>query len=436
MMIQKTINALGFEALNEMQLATLEAYEKNGDLILLSPTGSGKTVAFLLPMVMRLKKDANEIQTLILVPSRELALQIDRVFKSMKTGFRSVCCYGGHDMKTERNQLQEKPDVVIGTPGRILDHLTHEAFSPETIRTLILDEFDKALELGFTEEMSAIITQIPRLNKRILTSATEGTDIPDYTGLKNPATLSFLQKSNVSDRLTLKQVQAPVPDKLDTLYRLICETGGGLKLVFTNYRESSDRVSEYLTKMGISNVLFHGGMEQSDREKALARFRNGSTNVLVSTDLAARGLDIPEIKHIIHYHLPVNREAFVHRNGRTARMDKTGSAYLILGPNEYVPDYIQETPVFQKLSEPTPAPAKPEWVTIYIGKGKKDKLGKGDIAGFMLKNGGLSKEEVGMIDVKEYHAFVAVKAEKARELLQKINGLKIKNMKTKFAIAQ
>lgn len=434
-MIKKTLEALGFEALNPMQTATLEAYSKPTDLILLSPTGSGKTVAFLLPMVKTLKENAG-MQSLIVVPSRELALQIERVFKDMKTGFRSVCCYGGHDSKAERNILSEKPDVVIGTPGRLLDHIKQGNIDTDTIQTLILDEFDKALELGFTEEMSDIIARLPHLSKRILTSATEGTEIPEYTGLKNPYTLSFLKNSAVNDRLNLYQVQSPVPDKLDTLYRLICETGSGLKLVFTNYRESSSRVSEYLAKMGINNVLFHGGMEQVDREKALARFRNGSTNILVSTDLAARGLDIPEIKHIIHYHIPVNREAFVHRNGRTARMDKTGSAYLILGPDEYLPDYIDEQPLFQTLTDPTPAPALPEWVTIYIGKGKKDKLSKGDIAGFLIKTGGLQKEDVGIIEVKDYHAFVAVKADKGNQLLKKIEGSKIKNMKTRFAIAQ
>lgn len=434
-MIKKTLDALGFEALNTMQTTTLEAYDKQDSLILLSPTGSGKTVAFLLPMVRTLKENGG-IQTLIVVPSRELALQIERVFKAMKTGFHAVCCYGGHDSRTERNALAENPEVVIGTPGRLLDHMKQGNLNGETIRTLVLDEFDKALELGFTEEMSDIISRLPGLQKRVLTSATEGTEIPEYTGLKNPLTLSFLKGSAVNDRLALYQVQSPVSDKLDTLYRLICELGGGLKLVFTNYRESSARVSEYLSKEGINNVLFHGGMEQADREKALARFRNGSTNVLVSTDLAARGLDIPEIKHIIHYHLPVNREAFVHRNGRTARMDKTGSAYLIMGPDEYMPDYIDETPLFQALSEATPAPAQPEWVTIYIGKGKKDKLSKGDIAGFLIKNGGLEKDDVGIIDVKEYHAFVAVKANKGRQLLKTIEGLKIKNMKTRFAVAQ
>ncbi|MGL4294009.1 MAG: DEAD/DEAH box helicase [Bacteroidales bacterium] len=435
MMIQKTLDALGFDSLNQMQHAALEAYGKQNDLILLSPTGSGKTVAFLLPMMLDLRKDEG-IQTLILVPSRELALQIDRVFKSMKSGFRSVCCYGGHDSRIERNQLEEKPEVVIGTPGRILDHLNQENFQTDTISVLILDEFDKALELGFTEEMSDIIGRLKNLKKRVLTSATEGTEIPAYTGITNPRTLSFLKESAVNERLTLKQVDSPIADKLDTLYRLICELDGGSKLVFTNYRDSSARVSEYLSKMGINNVLFHGGMEQTDREKALARFRNGSTNVLVCTDLAARGLDIPEIKHIIHYHLPVNREAFVHRNGRTARLDKSGDAFLILGPEEYLPDYIDQKPAFQKLSEITPAPAKPEWITLYIGKGKKDKLSKGDIAGFLIKNGQIEKSDIGIIEVKEYHSFAAVKAEKFHTMLKKIEGLKIKNMKTRFAMAQ
>lgn len=432
----KTLTALGFDALNPMQLATLEAYTKPNDLILLSPTGSGKTVAFLLPMVAHLKEQSKQVQTLILVPSRELALQIERVFRSMQTGYKITCCYGGHDIRTEKKSLSEAPAVIVGTPGRILDHLEHNNFEVDGIRTLILDEFDKALELGFTEEMSAIIGRLGDLSKRVLTSATTGTEVPDYVRLRNATTLTFLEETNLRTGLTLKQVQSPVSDKLETLYRLICELGEGAKLVFCNYRESAERVSEYLSKAGIQNVNFHGGMEQVDRERALARYRNGSANVLVSTDLASRGLDIPEIKHIIHYHLPVNEEAFIHRNGRTARMHAEGNAYLILSPTEYVPDYIKREPIHQKLSDVTPPPALPQWETIYIGKGKKDKLGKVDIIGFIIQKGGLEKSDVGIIEVKEFHAFVAVKSDKIKLLLKNIEGLKIKNMKTKFALAK
>lgn len=434
--IERTLKAMGFSALKPMQLEMLDAYDKRGDLILLSPTGSGKTLAFLLPMSMHLKHNETLPQTLILVPSRELAIQIDRVFRSMQTGMRITCCYGGHDIKKEKNELSANPAVIVGTPGRILDHLKNENFNPTGIRTLILDEFDKALELGFTEEMSAIIAKLPEIRKRVLTSATDGTEVPDYVALKNETKLSFLKGSNVNDRLTLKRVNSPVPDKLDTLQRLICELGEGSKLVFCNYRESAERVSQSLAKAGIPNANFHGGMEQADRERALIRFRNGSINVFVSTDLAARGLDIPEIKHIIHYHLPVNEEAFIHRNGRTARMNAEGNAYLILGPDEYLPSYLQEEPVFQSLSEPTPSPAVPEWVTVYIGKGKKDKLSKMDIVGFLIQKGGLEKSEIGIIDVKEFHSYVAVRRNLAKQLLKKVEGLKIKNMKTKFALSE
>lgn len=434
--IQQRLEALGFKQLNNMQQTALDVYADNDNLILLSPTGSGKTIAFLLPMAMQLNDSLKEIQTLIIVPSRELALQIDGVFKSMKPGFRSLCCYGGHDIKKEIIRLAEKPEVVIGTPGRLLDHLNHGNFSANHIATLILDEFDKALELGFTDEMSALIGQIPHLKKRVLTSATEGTEIPSYTGLNTPKTYSFLSNNSKKARLDLFQVHSPENDKLDTLYRLICEIGEGQTIVFSNYRESSDRISQFLTRQGILNVLFHGGMEQSDREKALARFRNGSVNVLVSTDLAARGLDISDIKHIIHYHLPVNQEAFIHRNGRTARMDKSGTAFLILGPNEYLPEYVDQNIPFQKISDTTPAPVQPQWTTLYIGKGKRDKLSKGDIVGFLIQKGGLNKNDIGMIDLTEYQSYAAVPSGKIKTLLKTIEGHKIKNMKTKFAIAK
>ncbi len=433
--INDRLLALGFESLNEMQQATIEAYGKGSDLMLLSPTGSGKTAAFLIPMSKELIADKKEAQTLIVVPSRELALQIDRVFKAMKTQYQSVCCYGGHDPKIERQALSNNPAVVVGTPGRLLDHIRTGALQPQTIHTLILDEFDKSLELGFTDEMSSLIQQLPSLKKRVLTSATH-CEIPDYVGIAPTIkTVNFLKEES-NDRLTIKQLVSPVNDKLETLYELICELGNGLTIVFCNYRESSTRIAQSLAKKGIGCVLFHGGMEQVDREKAIARYRNGSATVLVATDLAARGLDIDEVKNIIHYHLPVNQEAFIHRNGRTARMDKSGSAYMILGPNEYMPEYITENIPFQKLSDPTPAPPKPAWTTLYIAKGKKDKVSKKDIVGFLIQKGGLEMKQIGMIEPKELYSFVAVDANVAKKVVAATNGMKIKNQKVKIEIAR
>jgi Superfamily II DNA and RNA helicases len=432
---QKVLDSMGFESLNEMQKEMSESFNNNNNIVLLSPTGTGKTLAFLLPLTFSLDK-GNNPQALIIVPSRELAIQIDRVFKSMNTSLRSCCCYGGHDIKKEKLSLESNPDLVIGTPGRILDHMQHGNFITDSIHSLVLDEFDKSLELGFTEEMSEIIQNLGSLKKRILTSATSAIEIPEYTGVKSPYTISFLKDDNSNKKLKIYQVASPINDKLDTLYGLICELGQGLKLVFCNYRESANRISDFLSSKGIENVNFHGGLEQSDREKAIAKFRNGSCNVLVSTDLAARGLDIPEIKDIIHYHIPVNQEAFIHRNGRTARMHNDGNAYIIKGPDEYLPDYVDNKLPFFNLSEKTPTPAKPLWSTIYIGKGKKDKISKGDIAGFLMQKGELKKDELGIIEVKDNCSFAAVKRDKVKNLLSKVKGHKIKNIKTIFSLAK
>ena len=201
-------------------------------------------------------------------------------------------------------------------------------------------------------------------------------------------------------------------------------------MVFCNHRESVERVGNYLHSMKVYCETFHGGMEQDDRERALYKFRNGSCHIFISTDLAARGLDIPDIKNVIHYHLPVAEDGFVHRNGRTARWEANGSAYVILYAEEQLPSYIKEDPEEYILPAITPKPVQPDFVTLYIGKGKKDKLNKVDIVGFLYKKGGLAREDVGQVDVKEHYAFVAVRRSKVKQLLMLLRGEKIKGMKT------
>jgi len=182
--------------------------------------------------------------------------------------------------------------------------------------------------------------------------------------------------------------------------------------------------------------IFHGGMEQRDRERALYRFMNSSANVLVSTDLASRGLDITAVDNIIHYHLPPNEEACTHRNGRTARWDMHGSAYFIIGPEEHLPNYIPEDEVeLYPIPAKVPRPAKPLWVTLYIGKGKKDKVSRGDIVGFLTKQGGLESTQIGRIDVLTHWSYAAVERACSRDLLARIKGLKIKGLKTIYAMA-
>ncbi len=429
-MIKKILQTLNIEALNAMQIASVEAISKNKNIILLSPTGSGKTLAFLLPVLTSLEKDNNKVQTMVITPSRELALQIEDVFKSMNTGLKVSCCYGGHKMSVEKNNLLEPPAILVGTPGRILDHITRNNFATEGIHTLILDEFDKSLELGFQTEMASIIETLHGVKKRILTSATKALEIPVFTGITEPFIIDYLNESQVVQGLRCNIVRSDHKDKLSTLFQLLCHLGGEQTLVFCNHREAAQRVSDSLTDSLVVNEYFHGGLEQHIRERVLGKFRNGSCNILVCTDLASRGLDIPEIKHVIHYHLPPNEEGYIHRNGRTARMNAEGDSYLILSADETVPTYIKEELNIITLPDTRILPVKPQWGTLYIGKGKKDKLNKVDIVGFLMQKGNLKKEEIGLIEVKDFFSYVAVKQNKIRELLRVIRDEKIKNKKT------
>ena len=430
--ITQALAHLKIESLNPMQESAIESWREGKDLILLSPTGSGKTLAYLLPLLETLKPEEKGVQAVVLVPSRELALQIDQVFKSMNTPYKVMSCYGGRPaMEEHRTMKGINPSVIIGTPGRMNDHLSKQNFEAADVQTLIIDEFDKCLEFGFQEEMATVIGQLPRLKRRYLLSATDAEEIPRFTGLNQTLKLNFLSEEEpISQRIHIYKVMSPIKDKLETLYQLLCTLGSKSTLVFCNHRESVERVGKYLQSQKYPCGVFHGGMEQDDRERALYKFRNGSCHVLISTDLAARGLDIPEIENIVHYHMPIQEDGFIHRNGRTARWEAEGNSYIILHPEEQLPAYIQETPDIFNLPEVIPSPSQPDFVTIYIGKGKKDKINKIDIVGFLAKKGNLKKEEIGRIDVKDHYAFVAVSRKKIKEVLKNIRNEKIKGVKT------
>ena len=430
----KVLENLKFESLNAIQSAMISSELKANNIVLLAPTGSGKTVAFLLPLLHHLDPKTTGVQALILTPSRELSLQIEQVFRSMGTGFKVNCCYGGHPMKTERNNFSEPPAVLIGTPGRIAAHLRRGSFDPESIHLLVLDEFDKSLELGFSDEMSYIIGQLPKIKKRILTSATKAIEIPVFSGVKNPVTLNFLTDEN-RPNIEMKGVRAKENDKLEILIQLICHLGHEPTLVFCNHREAVDRISEILTEEKVVHDTFHGGLEQDERERALLKFRNGSHQILITTDLASRGLDIPEIKNIIHYQGATTEEAFIHRNGRTARMNAGGTAWLVLAEKEAIPAFLSITPAFIELPDKIRLPEPPQWITLYIGAGKKDKISKTDIVGFLIQKGKLLKEEIGLITILDNASFVAINRVKARQTIVALKDEKIKNQKVRIAIS-
>ena len=443
--IQKILTKLRITELNEMQQHAAEAIlGSDGDVVLLSPTGSGKTLAYLLPLVQLLDGTSDTVQALVITPGRELALQSDNVLKSMGCGLRSTACYGGRAAMDEHKVLKEvKPQIVFGTPGRLNDHLDKENISRYGIRWLVIDEFDKCLEMGFQAEMQKLIKSLPGLQRRILLSATNTEEIPGFVNMSKKGTLiDFLpEEEQTSERVTLYEVRSAEKDKLGTLKQLLLSFGDESSIVFLNYRNAVERVSDYLKEEGFTISSFHGGLDQRQREDQLYRFSNGSANVLVATDLASRGLDIPNIQNIIHYHLPESEDGYIHRVGRTARWDATGHSFFILNSEEHIPEYIiDHSPLNIEHYEPTQKMVNgqssmvnvpiPKMTTLYIGKGKKDKISKGDIVGFLCKNGGLKADEIGRIDVKDRYAYVAIKREKLKQVLRQTQGEKIKGIRT------
>ena len=453
---QQALEATGFARLNAMQEQMLTVTPKGRDILLLSPTGSGKTLAFLLPLwqemaTRRPQEGQPQPEMLIIAPSRELVQQIADVWQRLHSGYHAVVCYGGHDLRIEQQRLvsgqPSEPRLIIGTPGRLKDHIERGNIDCPRISHLVIDEFDKSLEMGFEDEMHAIIDTLSGLRQRILTSATHAVPIAPWTGFKDYEQVAYGGTSPQADetghttqqgRLEQYQVKAPIPDKLETLKSLICTlltaNDADSLIVFANYREAAERIAHYLTDEGIENALYHGGLEQEMRDKSIIRLRGGSIRVMVSTDLASRGLDLPEVAHIVHYHFPQSEEAYTHRNGRTARAGASGSAYVIVGPEEVLPEFFPARLPYFSLRKGSGSIASPQWVTVYIGRGKKEKISKGDVVGFFAKNAGLTASDIGRIDVMDHCAYVSLRREVASQALEKVRGLKIKGEKTHYLI--
>lgn len=420
-----------------MQEESAATIASQKDVLLLSPTGSGKTLAFLLPLVQLLKKKEQRVQCLVLTPSRELAIQIEQVWKKMTTGFKVSCCYGGHDMQTEIQNLAEPPALLIGTPGRIKDHLTRETFSTEAVNMLVLDEFDKSLALGFEEDMAFIFSKLKQVDKKVFVSATASIDIPAFAGGRDGLViLNHLGVARDEELLLLRKVISQDKDKVNRLAELLSYINEPT-LIFCNHRDAVERTAALLKEKGIECAAFHGGMEQMQREQALIMFRNGSMPFLVATDLAARGLDVPEMKHVVHYHLPSTEAEFIHRNGRTARMQASGTASLLLHVEEQLPAYLQQQSIETlDLPEHLKPPRATEWATVYINGGKKDKINKVDIVGLFTKKGKLAADDIGLIIVKDHNAFAAVKKTKVKSLLSLVQDEKIKGSKYRIVLAR
>jgi superfamily II DNA/RNA helicase len=427
------LNKFGITSLNPMQKDTGKAIRKKSDVVVLSPTGTGKTLAFLLPLMERLDPNIHEIQILILVPSRELAQQIEQVVRKMGSGFKVNSVYGGRAGSLDKADLKHLPAILIGTPGRVADRFRRDPFSLAEIKTLVLDEFDKSLEIGFEQEMTEIIETLPNVEQRILTSATSHSSIPGFVGLNNPISINYLEEAPT--QLTVKALLSSDKDKLKALEKSLAYIGDQPGIVFCNFKDALERISDFLVDNGIHHECFHGDMDQLERERALIKFRNGTSKLLLATDLAARGLDIPEIKFIIHYHLPPHKKEFTHRNGRTARMNKDGTAYVLQWKDEELPDYVKaincEELNVEQLRRAENENTK-EWRTLHISGGRRDKIAKGDIAGLFLKQGNLQKDQLGLIELQQNSSYAGVHSEVVKELIAKTNNTRLKKKKVRI----
>ncbi|MCM1337131.1 MAG: DEAD/DEAH box helicase [Candidatus Amulumruptor caecigallinarius] len=426
---------LGINSLNAMQQQIASA-ELPQALMLLSPTGSGKTLAFVIAMLRLMGKPSGNVQAVVTVPSRELAMQVGEVTRRVAAGFKVATIYGGHSMREEAATLSVVPDIIVGTPGRLLDHLQRGQLSLNGVKVLVLDEWDKILQLGFHEEMRKICRRItPPPAHVILTSATRDAEIPAWLPVKGGVkVMDFGSDSGsaVPPQVDMIEVPSPTPDKLTTLTELLFTLRGKRVIVFVNHRESASRVYEALRKQGIPAGLYTGELDQLDRQNALEMLLNGTTPVLVATDLGARGIDVKELDAVIHYHLPLTADAWTHRNGRTGRMGAKGEVYVITSEKDSLPDDIR----FDRSLTPAPKSVTP-WdapmATLYINAGKKDKISRGDIVGYITAHTPLTGAQIGRIALYDRAALVAVPSAEAAAVIELLKPQKLKGKRVRVS---
>lgn len=430
--IKNIKSKLGIVELNEMQRRMMRCHSQS--VMLLSPTGSGKTIAFAIPMLRALNSPMGVIQAVVIAPSRELVQQIASVVRAIAVGYKTVAFYGGHSMMDEVKSLSVTPDIIVATPGRLLDHINRNNLKLSSVATLVLDEYDKSLELGFHDEMRRVVRAMGSFRLVILTSATVLSDVPAFLPFRKPEIVDFTQiDDDPRERMTIVRVESAVRDKIDIAIDLMHSLNNGKVIIFVNHRESVDRVYDMMRKAGLPVGMYHGGLEQFDREKAIDLLNNGTAPILVSTDLGSRGLDIDAVQAVVHYHLPTSKESWTHRNGRTARMGADGVVYVITAEGENIPEYIE----YDRSYVPTGKSENPitaRVVTLYFNAGKKEKISRGDIVGYLVNKGRLDASKIGKIVVKDHCALVAVPVGDAKATLNAIAPHKIKNTRVRISI--
>lgn len=415
----RAVEVLGFTSMTPVQAATLPGLLAGRDLIGLARTGSGKTAAFGLALLNRLDVDSRTTQALVLCPTRELADQVSAELRRLARfvpNLRVVTLCGGVPVRTQVPSLEHPPHVVVGTPGRILDHLRRETLEFGGLKTFVLDEADRMLDLGFLPAISDVAATLPARRQTMLFSATMPDDIRGLGRrlLQKPLEVSVDADANPT---SIRQTFFTVPggEKLAGIERLLAAHAPASTLIFCHTRKDTRDVTEALRRAGHDVLALHGELEQRQRDEVLIRFANGSARILVATDVAARGLDIKELGAVISFELPHDVDMHQHRVGRTGRAGQTGQAFHLVAPEERdrVPpiEAVTGPAHFGPLPTAEAPPVPAAMVTIQIDGGVKDKLRKGDILGALTGDCGLPGDAVGRIDSTPGSTFVAITRE-------------------------
>jgi ATP-independent RNA helicase DbpA len=410
----RSLDKLGYTEMTPVQSESIPAILKGSDLLAQSKTGSGKTLAFGLPSILRTDTSHQTPQTLIITPTRELAEQVAHVLKEIATSIpnlKILTLYGGVPLRAQAESLSKGAHILIGTPGRLLDHLAKETLSLEGITRVVLDEADRMLDMGFYDEITKILQKIPAKPQTLLFSATYSPKIETLadTFLKDPLIVK-VETEHTAQKIIQRYYETG--DKFKTLTALIGAYRPDSLLIFANTKKEVIEVADRLHREGHSVVELHGDLDQTGRNEAVIAFANGSKKILVATDVASRGLDIEGIDMVINYDLPFDQEVYTHRIGRTVRADAQGTALSLTGAHisqktDYIRTLAQKGDPSQ-LRVDARFKMRSEYETLCLGGGKKEKLRKGDILGALCKEIGIDPEDIGKIDLAQRRTYIAL----------------------------
>ncbi|MFP6843676.1 MAG: ATP-dependent RNA helicase DbpA [Thalassolituus sp.] len=432
------LQQMGYEQMTEIQQQALPAALEGKDVLAQARTGSGKTAAFGIALLSRINPRFFGAQTLIMCPTRELATQVATEIRKLarfQQNIKVVTLCGGMPIGPQIGSLEHGAHIVVGTPGRIKDHLRKQTLDISQINTLVLDEADRMLDMGFAADIDSIVQETPHNRQTLLFSATypENIEALSRQYQNNPVSIR-VESLHTAHTIQQQFIECDRDDRLGALERALAHFGIQQAVIFCNTKQTTHEVCTHIRDLGYSALGLHGDLEQKDRDRVLVRFRQGSLAILVATDVAARGLDVDDLPAVINYELPRDAEVYVHRIGRTGRAGKEGLALSLTTNKEgYKRDAIAEQ-IGQKVNsmnadDLSTVPAdieRPEWITLALAAGRRHKMRPGDVLGALTKNGGITGAEVGKIDVLEQVTYVAVKRNACNAALQHLENTPIK----------